>query len=73
MRSVGLDVHLDFCEVAIIDDGEVRFVGRVDTTPGRLELFVGSLGADDRVALGSRATRGRSHGSSNRTSHRFWS
>ncbi len=24
MRSVGLDVHLDFCEVAVVEDGEQR-------------------------------------------------
>ncbi len=51
MRSVGLDVHLDFCEVAIVEDGDVRSAGRVETTPERLELFAGSLGPDDRVAL----------------------
>jgi transposase len=50
-RSVGLDVHRDFCEVAIAEDGAVRSVGRVETTPERLELFGQSLGADDRVAL----------------------
>jgi transposase len=50
-RSVGLDVHLDFCEVAIAEDGSVRSTGRVETTPERLELFAQSLGADDRVAL----------------------
>jgi transposase len=46
-----LDVHLDFCEVAIAEDGAVRSAGRVETTPERLELFARSLGADDRVAL----------------------
>jgi transposase len=51
MRSVGLDVHLDFCEVAIVEDGEVRSAGRVETKPERLELFAASLAADDRVAL----------------------
>ena len=51
MRSVGLDVHLDFCEVAIVEDGEVRSAGRVETKPERLELFAGSLCPDDRVAL----------------------
>ena len=49
MRSVGLDVHLDFCEVAIVEDGEVRSAGRVETKPERLELFAGSLCPDDRV------------------------
>jgi transposase len=50
-RSIGLDVHLDFCEVAIAEDGAVRSAGRVETTPERLELFAQSLGADDLVAL----------------------
>jgi transposase len=50
-RSVGLDVHRDFCEVAIAEDGAVRSAGRVETSPERLELFARSLGADDRVAL----------------------
>jgi transposase len=50
-RSIGLDVHRDFCEVAIAEGGAVRSAGRVETTPERLELFAQSLGADDRVAL----------------------
>jgi transposase len=50
-RSIGLDVHRDFCEVAIAEDGAVRSAGRVETTPERLELFARSLGANDRVAL----------------------
>ena len=51
MRSIGLDVHRDFCEVAIVEAGEVRSAGRIDTTPTALELFAGSLCATDRVAL----------------------
>jgi transposase len=50
-RAIGLDVHRDFCEVAIAEDGAVRSAGRVETTPERLELFAQSLGADDRVVL----------------------
>jgi transposase len=50
-RSVGLDVHRDFCEVAIAKDGVVRSAGRVETKPEVLELFARSLGADDRVTL----------------------
>jgi transposase len=49
-RAIGLDVHLDFCEVAIVA-GVVRSAGRIETTPERLELFAGSLGPEDRVAL----------------------
>ena len=52
MRSIGLDVHRDFCEVAMLDCGGGRLVrGRVATTPQDLELFAQSLAADDRVAL----------------------
>ena len=51
MRSVALDVHLDFCEVAIVEDGEVRSAGRFETKPEQIELFASSLGPDDRVAL----------------------
>jgi transposase len=51
VRSVGLDVHLDFCEVALVEDGALRSCGRIATTPEQLELFARSLGPDDRVAL----------------------
>ena len=50
-RAIGLDVHSDFCEVAIARDGEVRSTGRVQTTPEALELFGASLDPRDRVAL----------------------
>ena len=50
-RAIGLDVHRDFCEVAICEAGAVRSAGRIETTPERLELFAQSLGAGDRVAL----------------------
>jgi transposase len=46
-----LDIHRDFCEVAILEGGELRSVGRVDTSPAALELFAGSLGPDDWVAF----------------------
>ena len=51
MRFIALDVHRDFCEVAIAEGGQVRLAGRVETTPAGLELFAQSLGADDQVAL----------------------
>src|SRR6266516_3257769 len=51
MRFIALDVHRDFCEVAIAEDGQVRRAGRVETTPATLELFAQSLGADDQVVL----------------------
>ena len=51
MRSIGLDVHRDFCEVAILDSCGGRARGRIATTPQDLELFAQSLAPDDQVAL----------------------
>src|SRR3954469_12331133 len=51
VRFIGLDVHLDFCEVAICEAGRVRSGGRVATSPHGLELLANSLAADDHVAL----------------------
>ncbi len=51
MRAIGLDVHRDFCEVAIFEEGELRSAGRIETSPQKLELFAASLGPSDRVAL----------------------
>lgn len=50
-RAIGLDVHRDFCEVAIAEGGRVRSAGRIKTTPEELELFAASLAPTDRVAL----------------------
>jgi transposase len=46
-----LDVHRDFCEVAVVEAGEVRSAGRIETTPEALELFAQSLCVSDRVVL----------------------
>ncbi len=51
MRAIGLDVHRDFCEVAIAEQGKVRSAGRIATRPEVLELFAQSLTTDDRVVL----------------------
>jgi transposase len=51
VRAIGLDVHLEFCEVAIAEEGKVRSAGRIETKPEQIELFARSLGADDEVAL----------------------
>jgi transposase len=51
VRSIGLDVDRDFCEVAIAERGEVRSAGRIETRVETLELFAVSLGRDDVVAL----------------------
>lgn len=52
MRTIGLDVHREFAEVAIIDeDGVARAAGQVETTPEALRLFAASLAATDEVAI----------------------
>src|SRR5437763_3627302 len=50
-RAIGLDVHRDFCEVAICEDGDVRSAGRVPATPEGVSSLAGSLLSSDRVAL----------------------
>ena len=51
MRGFGLDVHRDFCEVAIAEGGQVRAAGRVAARVATLEVFAQSLVAGDVVAL----------------------
>ena len=49
-RAIGLDVHLDFCEIAICEeDGQVRSAGRVKMTPEALKVMAESLLSSDRV------------------------
>jgi transposase len=50
-RAIGLDVHLEFCEVAVCEDGRVRSAGRVEAKPDALEALAASLLPADRVAL----------------------
>ena len=51
MRFIGLDVHRDFCEVAIAEGGKVRLASRVQTEPAALVLFAQRLSVEDEVAL----------------------
>jgi hypothetical protein len=51
VRFIGVDVHRDFCEVAIVEDGRLRFAGQVASAPSELEVFAGSLAPDDVVAM----------------------
>lgn len=51
MRFIGLDVHRDFCEVAILEDGRVRSAPRVASSAEAIGLFAQSLGPEDEVAL----------------------
>jgi transposase len=51
MRTVALDVHKRFAEIAVHEDGGVRRLGRIET--GQLRAFAESLGPEDQVVLES--------------------
>jgi transposase len=50
-RCIGLDVHRDFAQVAIWQDGVVTQVGKFATTPEDVRAFADSLTSKDEVAL----------------------
>jgi hypothetical protein len=50
-RCIGLDVHREFAQVAIWEDGVVRQAGRIELTPEGLRDFAASLCATGEVAL----------------------
>jgi transposase len=51
VRFIGMDVHRDWCEVAVAEAGELRSGERVKAEPEALELFAQSLAPDDQVVL----------------------
>ncbi len=51
MRSIGLDVHRDFCQVAIFEDGKVIRHPRVPARQAALVAFARSLEPTDQVGL----------------------
>ena len=50
-RAVGLDLHRDFCVIAICEEGLTYSAGRVPMTAEGLESLVASLGPSDRVVM----------------------
>jgi transposase len=56
MRWIGLDCHLEFIEVAILDAaGAAVSAGTITSSEEAIRLFAEGLGSDDRVALESSA------------------
>jgi transposase len=51
VRFFGLDVHLDFCEVAVAEGGKVSRVGRIASTPEAIREFAAGLKSSDQVVL----------------------
>jgi transposase len=50
-RRIGLDVHREFAQIAVWEDGIVRQAGQVATTPEGIRAFAESLLATDEVAI----------------------
>jgi transposase len=50
-RAIGLDLHRDFCEIAICEEGQVYGAGRVPMTPEGIESLAESLLPTDRVVM----------------------
>jgi len=51
VRYIGVDVHREFAEVAVLEDGVARSGGRVPATPEGIRLLADSLAPDDQVAI----------------------
>ena len=51
MRSIGMDVHRSFAQVAICDDGQITDSFKVDMEHDAVVEFGRSLRADDEVVL----------------------
>ena len=50
-RCIGLDVHREFAQVAVWEDGVVRHLGQISLCDETLRIFADSLGPEDEVAI----------------------
>ena len=50
-RCIGLDVHREFAQIAVWEDGRVRQAGQIALTAEALRAFADSLGPEDQVAI----------------------
>jgi transposase len=51
VRYIGMDVHREFAQLAVVEDGLVRDEGRIAVTPEALRHWAADLRGDDQVAL----------------------
>jgi transposase len=51
VRYVGMDVHREFAQLAVVEDGVCRDEGRIGVTPEELRAWIDTLEPDDHVAL----------------------
>jgi transposase len=51
VRYIGMDVHREFAQLAVAEDGLVRDEGQIGVTPEALREWAAGLRGDDQVAL----------------------
>lgn len=51
MRSIGMDVHRSFAQIAVVEDGICRDEGRIGVKPEDLRAWAETLQPEDQVAL----------------------
>ena len=51
VRSIGMDVHRSFAQIAVVEDGLCRDEGRIGVRPEDLRAWAATLEPDDEVAL----------------------
>jgi transposase len=51
VRSIGMDVHWTFAQIAVVEDGMSRDEGGIGVTPEALRAWAETLHPDDEVAL----------------------
>lgn len=51
VRYIGMDVHREFAQLAVLEDGLVRDEGKFGVTPEALRRWAEGLRSDDEVAL----------------------
>ena len=51
MRSIGMDVHRSFAQIAVVEDGMCRDDGRIGVRPEDLRAWAATLDPGDEIAL----------------------
>jgi len=51
MRTIGMDIHRSFAQIAVLEDGVVKEERRLDLTRDSVLAFGGTLRPDDEVVL----------------------
>ena len=51
MRSIGMDVHRSFAQIAVVESGLCRDEGRIGVRPEDLRAWAITLDPDDEIAL----------------------